>query len=46
MTSDLIMTGTDAVISGLEGSGCQGTSQHDLILLFLGKKGQFTCDAP
>lgn len=39
MTPDLIMTDTDTFISGLEGSGCLGTSQHDLILLFLGKKG-------
>lgn len=41
MTPDLVMTDTDELITGLEGSGCLGTSHHDLIPLVLGKKGQF-----
>lgn len=41
MTLDLIMTDTDELIAGLEGSGCLGTSQRDPILLVLGEKGQF-----
>ena len=41
VTSDLVMTDTDELAAGLEGSACPGTSQHGPILLALGEKGWF-----